>query len=136
MEMKNGNGTESRVKRITRVLTRPSALAGACLGAAIVAAQPGGTGLVGLILGWLYGVVVSGLVRLFRVPPGAAPLVGLLVGPLPFALLMPIGASQDERGLIWVGMIAGLVLGCVEWAHARHPGHATERAPGQEQTTA
>jgi len=118
------------------VLTRPSALAGAFLGAALVAAQPGGTGLVGLVLGWLYGVVVGALLLLFRVPAGAYPLVGLLSGPVPFALLMPVGASQDERGLIWVGMLAGLVLGCVEWAHARRrqraSGTATEAESGAE----
>lgn len=108
------------MKKLRRLLTRPSALAGALLGAAIVAAQPGGAGLLGLVLGWLYGLVVGGLMRLFAVPAGAMPLTGLLAGPLPFALLMPASAGQDERGLIWVGMLAGLVLGCVEWAHARH----------------
>jgi hypothetical protein len=100
-------------------MTSPCALAGACLGAALVAAQPGGTGLVGLLLGWLYGLVVGTLLRLFRVPSAAYPLVGLISGPLPFAVLMPAEASQDARGLIWVGMLAGLVLGCVEWARAR-----------------
>lgn len=110
---------QNPMKRIGQVLTRPAALAGAFLGAALVAAQPGGTGLVGLLLGWLYGLVVGGLLRSFRVPSAAYPLTGLLSGPLPFALLMPVSASQDARGLVWVGMLAGLVLGCVEWARAR-----------------
>jgi|SRR6185436_5904151 len=108
-----------RAKKIVRLIARPTALAGAFLGAAVVAAQPGGAGLTGLVLGWLYGLVVAGLMRLFPVPPGALPLVGLLAGPLPFAVLMPAAASADDRGVVWVGMLAGLVLGCVEWAHAR-----------------
>ncbi len=120
---------KSVMRKVGRVLTRPSALGGAFLGAALVAAQPEGTGLLGLILGWLYGVIVGGLLRLFRVPAGAYPLIGLISGPLPFALLMPVSASQDERGLIWVGMLAGLVLGCVEWAHARYLA-AREMPPG------
>ena len=112
------------IPRVGRVLARPSALAGAFLGAAIVAAQPGGLGLHGVLFGWLYGLVVGGLVRLFSVPSGAFPLIGLLAGPLPFALFMPVSASQEDRGVIWVGMLAGLVLGCVEWAHARQQARA------------
>jgi hypothetical protein len=122
---------ESRLRKVARVLTRPSACAGAFLGAAVVAAQPGGRGLAGLILGWLYGLVVGGLMLLFRVPAAAYPLAGFLAGPLPFALLMPASASPDERGLIWVGMLAGLVLGCVEWAHARWSLRAPAVAPGE-----
>lgn len=107
------------LKRIGRLLTHPPALAGAFLGAAVIGAQPGATGLHGLIVGWLYGAVVGALIRLFRVPPGAYPLAGLLSGPVPIAVLMPVDATQDERGLIWVGLLAGLVVGCVEWAQAR-----------------
>jgi hypothetical protein len=110
---------QNGMRKIARVLTRPTALGGAFLGAAIFAAQPGGRGVQGLIVGWLYGAVVGGLLRLFRVPSGAYPLVGLLCGPLPFALLMPVAANQDDRGMIWVGMVAGLILGCLEWAHVR-----------------
>jgi len=107
-------------KRIARAVTLPAALAGACLGAAITAAQPGGTGLIGFVLGWLYGVVVRAGIRSFRVPSGAFPLVGFLVGSLPFALLMPTEAAEEARGLVWVGCLAGLVVGLVEWASERH----------------
>ena len=121
------------MQRITRTIGQaavsPCALAGAFLGAALVAAQPGGTGFVGLLFGWLYGLVVGGLLRLFRVPSAANPLIGLISGPLPFALFMPVGASQDARGLIWVGMLAGLVLGCVEWARVRQLA-VRESSPG------
>jgi hypothetical protein len=118
------------LRKAALVVTQPSALCGAFLGAAIAAVEPGGTGLHGLIPGWLYGIVVGGLQRSFRVPAGAYPLVGLVCGPLPFALLMPVGAAEDARGLIWVGMLAGLVLGCVEWAHARHRARTVGGATG------
>jgi hypothetical protein len=98
---------------------RPSGLAGACLGAAVIAAQPGANGTPGLIVGWLYGVLVAALVRLFRIPPRAYPLAGFLVGPLPFALLMSPSATSDERGVLWLGFLAGLLIGLMEWAAAR-----------------
>lgn len=125
---------QNAMRKVGLVLTRPSALAGAFLGAALVAALPEGTGLFGLILGWLYGVVVAGLLRLFRVPRGAYPLIGLICGPVPFALLMPTSASQDARGLIWVGMLAGLILGCVEWAHARQLACSSAAPRGPERS--
>lgn len=106
--------------RVRALVTRPSGLAGGFLGAALVAAQPGGIGILGLGFGWLYGLAVSGLIHLFRVPPGAYPLVGLLAGPVPFALLLGRQAEAEPRGLVWVGAFAGLLLGLVEWAHARH----------------
>ncbi len=108
-----------RARRIGRAFLGPSAVTGAFLGAAIVAAQPGGSGLAGLVLGWLYGVVVGGLMRLFRVRPGAYPLAGFLAGPVPVALLTFPDASPDMRGVVWLGFVVGLVLGCVEWAHSR-----------------
>ena len=108
------------LRRIVRVLTLPSPLAGAMLGATLAGISPGGTGFPGLVVGWLYGIVVCALVRVFRVPVGAYPLAGLIAGPVPFALLMPPGASEADRSVIWVGLFAGLILGCVEWAHAVH----------------
>ena len=120
-------------RRIVGWMTLPAGLTGAFVGAAVVAGQPGGTGLPGLVVGWLYGTVVGGLLRLFRVPPGAYPLVGLFAGPLPIALLMPTAAAADARGLVWVGAIVGPLIGFVEWAAARHSApagrHAVERAP-------
>lgn len=110
------------LRRVAGWVLLPSGLAGGFLGAAVVAGQPGGTGLPGLVVGWLYGVVVGGAIRLFRVPPGAYPLAGLLAGPLPIALLTPVDAAADARGLVWLGGIAGLVIGLVEWAASRLSG--------------
>ena len=119
------------LRRVGAWLLLPSGLTGGFLGAAVVAAQPDGTGLPGLVVGWLYGVVVGGAMRLFRVPPGAYPLTGLLAGPLPFALLTPVNASVEARGLIWLGMLAGLVIGLVEWASARHVPARLPAPPGE-----
>lgn len=119
------------LSRIVRWLTFPPALAGAMLGATLAGVSPGGTGLPGLVAGWLYGIVVSALVRLFRVPPPAYPLAGLVAGPVPLALLMPTDAPEADRAVIWIGLFAGLVIGCVEWAHAVHRRRQTEgRAAG------
>ena len=120
------------LRRVAAWLRLPSGLAGGFLGAAVVAGQPGGTGLPGLVIGWLYGVVVGGTLRLFRVPPGAYPLAGVLAGPLPIALLTPVGAGADARGLVWLGAIAGLVIGLVEWAASRHPGSRTGAVESSE----
>jgi hypothetical protein len=84
-----------------------------------VASQPGGNGLPGLIVGWLYGLVVGGVVRLFRVPAPVFPLAGLLAGPLPVAVLMPDTATAEARGLIGAAALAGLVIGLIEWAVSR-----------------
>jgi hypothetical protein len=123
---------KSALRRLGSWILLPSGLAGGFLGAAIVAAQPGGTGLPGLLVGWLYGVVVGGAIRLFRIPPGAYPLAGLLAGPLPIALLTPIGAGGDARGLVWLGGIAGILIGLVEWAAARHGSARAARPLGEE----
>ncbi|HEX6882906.1 MAG TPA: hypothetical protein VF530_05965 [Planctomycetota bacterium] len=118
---------KSAGRRLAEWIRIPSGLAGGCLGATVVAAQPGGTGLPGFVIGWLYGVVVGGALRLFRVPPGVYPLAGLLAGPLPIALLMPAGAGADARGLVWLGALAGLVIGLVEWGASRARGAAAPR---------
>ena len=118
----------SMLRRIAGWMLLPAGLAGGCFGAAVVAGQPGGTGFPGLVVGWLYGVVVGGALRLFKVPPGAYPLAGLLAGPLPIALLTPTDAANDARGLVWLGAIAGLVIGLVEWAASRHAGAPGSRA--------
>lgn len=84
--------------------------------------MPGGTGIPGLVVGWLYGLVVGAMIRRFRVHPGAYPLVGLLAGPVPLAVLMPVEATSDQRGVLLLGLVAGLLLGTVEWARTRWPG--------------
>ena len=53
-------------------------------------------------LGWLYGVVVLGLIRIFPVAPRGRPLAGLLCGPVPAALLLPADLDADERRVLWL----------------------------------
>jgi hypothetical protein len=120
---------KSVARRLVEWIRIPSGLTGGCLGAMVVAVQPSGTGLPGFLIGWLYGVVVGAGLRLFRVPPGAFPLAGLLAGPLPIALLMPVGAAVEARGLVWLGALAGLVIGLVEWAVSRHAAARGSAAP-------
>ena len=101
-------------------ITHPTGMAGAFLGATVVAASPGGVGILGLVFGWAYGMVVGALIRAFRVPPAAYPLAGLLAGPLPFAVFMTKASAPDARPLAIVGLLLGLILGLVEWARACH----------------
>jgi hypothetical protein len=104
--------------KLLRLVATPCGLAGAFLGATLAGLMPSGTGLLGLVVGWLYGIVVGGLMRLFRVPRWAYPLIGLLCGPVPLAVLMKSTSTEDERGAVLLGLLAGLALGFVEWAHA------------------
>ena len=76
------------LRRIWNAILLPPALAGGFLGLAVFRvgdpAQPG-AGIGGFLAGWLYGLAVTGLIRLFRVEPCAFPLVGLFCGPVPLA---------------------------------------------------
>jgi len=108
------------LRKCFTLLRTPSGLAGAFFGATVLALAPGGTGVVGLIVGWLYGVVVGGLLRLFRVPVWTYPLLGLIVGPLPLAVLIGPDVSGDGRGIVMLGVLGGLVVGFVEWVSLRH----------------
>ena len=118
----------TRLSKIGSWLTHPSGLAGAFLGASVVAMQPDGVGLHGVLFGWAYGMVVGAMIRMFRVPAGAYPLIGLLAGPLPFAIFLTREASPDSRAAVFVGFLLGLVLGLVEWARAVHE-RKQERPP-------
>jgi hypothetical protein len=118
-------------RRLGAALLAPGALTGALLGALLFAAQPGGSGRAGLVVGWLYGVVVGALVRRFPVPRGAYFLAGMLVGPLPIALLLPSTAPNEDRGLVWVGVVAGLFIGLVEGLSARRAERAAAGAEGR-----
>ncbi len=76
--------------------------------------------LPAFLLGWLYGVGVVGLIRLFRVAPGVYPLVGLVCGPVPVALLFQAETKADERATLWLfSALLGLLIGSVEWARVR-----------------
>jgi hypothetical protein len=72
------------------------------------------TGL--LLVGWIYGVAVVGILRIFRVPPWCYPWLGLVCGPVPAALL-PSGDQEpgDRGGLLLITALLGLLVGLVEW---------------------
>lgn len=109
----------SLLKKFFALLRTPSGLAGAFFGATVLALAPGGIGVVGLVVGWLYGVVVGGLLRLFRVPAWSYPLLGLVVGPVPLAVFFGADESGDARGIVVLGILGGLVVGFVEWVTLR-----------------
>lgn len=108
------------LRKCFSLLRTPSGLAGAFFGATVLALAPGGAGVIGLVVGWLYGVVVGGLLRLFRVPAWTYPLLGLVVGPLPLAVFIGPDVSGDARGIVMLGVLGGLVVGFVEWVTLRH----------------
>jgi len=107
------------LRKCFALLRTPSGLAGAFFGATVVAMAPGGPGVVGLVVGWLYGVVVGGLLRLFRGPAWSYPLLGLFVGPVPLAIFIGADETGDERGIVMLGVLGGLVVGFVEWVSLR-----------------
>lgn len=102
------------------LLRTPCGLAGACFGATVLSLAPGGVGAAGLVVGWLYGVVVGGILRLFRVPSWSYPLLGLVVGPVPLAVFIGEDVSGDARGVVVLGILGGLVIGFTEWVAIRH----------------
>lgn len=115
----------------------PTGLAGAFLALTVGrVSAPGETSrIVLLILGWLYGVAVIGLLRLIPVSPWCYPWVGMIVGPVPFALLVNAGAEDGERGMLWLATaLVGFLLGLIEWGResrvrARRPLVDCEEAP-------
>ena len=92
----------------------PSILASASICLAIgVAAEGPKAGVFLGVLGALFGLHVSGVIRLFPVHPAGFALVGLLMGPLPLCF---IGAKAERGGMIVFGMVLGLLLGLLEWS--------------------
>ncbi len=74
-----------------------------------------------LVFGWVYGVGVLGLTRLFRVSRWGVPVVGLVCGPVPVVLLLPadVNSGEERAGLWLLGAIVGLLIGLVEAARLR-----------------
>jgi hypothetical protein len=123
-------------KQVVRVLLLPSGIGGAFLGLTLFQLNAGSHRIAGLVVGWLYGITVLVLMRLLPVPAGWYWLAGMFAGPLPIALLMPAGTPADERGVILLGALLGLLLGLLEVAHARRsrasalrPAAPEERGP-------
>jgi len=80
-----------------------------------------------LLVGSLYGIAVVGLVRLFRVAPWCYPIVGLVCGPVPFALLAHPGMEEELRGgMLPLTAIFGLIVGFVEWGRTRRSNDSPE----------
>src|SRR5262245_37918435 len=116
-------------RRVNRVLLGPSGLGGAFLGLALFQMNPGANRLAGILVGWLYGVSVWGLMRLLPVAPGWTWLAGIFAGPIPIALLMPSGTPAEERGVILFGSLLGGLLGLLEVAHGRRSAAAHADVP-------
>lgn len=111
----------------------PAGLAGAFFLLTAMAREIGGQShvpariLMALVAGWLLGVAVVGLIRLFRVAAWAYPLAGLICGPVPFAVLGG-KMGDDEWGGIWfLSSLFGAVVGTLEFARRRR-----EEASGEK----
>lgn len=83
-----------------------------------------------MLFGGLYALAIHGLMGLFGVRRWGWLVAGALSGPFPFALLLVRGSmSQDDRGGgILVGIVLGLLLGCVRWARESR---RADEAPGR-----
>lgn len=98
----------------------PSVLASAsiCLSIGVAAEGPKAGVFLGL-LGALFGLYVSGVIRLFPVHPAGFALVGMFMGPLPLCF---IGARSERGGMVLFGLALGALLGLLEWSlEARRP---------------
>ncbi|QDU66931.1 hypothetical protein [Engelhardtia mirabilis] len=117
----------------------PAACASGALGFAVgTATENPGAGLVVAFLAALFGLYVSGVLRLFPVHPAAFPLLGAMLGPLPLSF---IGRRTGEAGnMIMVGLILGLALGLLEWGVEAGRGYKgaapSEQAPADESADA
>lgn len=77
--------------------------------------------------GFLLGSAIVGLIRMFRVAIWAYPVVGLLSGPVPFAILSDKADGGEQWAGMWfVGALLGLVIGILEFARCQR-----ERAEAQ-----
>lgn len=73
----------------------------------------------GFVFGAVYGLAVLGLLRLFAVARWAFPVAGILVGPIPAALITSAGRgmnTEDRAGFWLLTTILGLLVGLLEWA--------------------
>lgn len=121
MESPDQTSLTRRALRSTReVLLLPAGVGGAMLGLSLSQLDEANNWFAGLVVGWLYGMAVRGLMRLFGLPRSWSWLVGLFAGPVPLALLIQADApAQDRGGVILVGALLGLLLGLLEAAHGR-----------------
>jgi len=105
-------------RRFLAALGSPAGMTGALAGFVLFGIGDSlPAGLLGLVIGWLYGYAVVGLIRAFRVTPGFYWLVGVLCGPVPFVFLAGGVEKEDRGGVVVLTALFGLVVGLVEWGH-------------------
>lgn len=105
-------------RRFVASLGGPAGMTGALAGFVLVGIEEGVlAGLPGLLIGWLYGYAVLGLIRAFRVTPGFYWLVGILCGPVPAVFLVGGMDKEDRGGVVVLTALFGLVVGLIEWGH-------------------
>ena len=99
----------------------PAGLAGAFFALTILAKEPGASRIGLLLAGWLLGVAIVALIRLFKVAPWAYPLAGLVCGPVPVALITWSSAEPEEWFGVWLlCALLGALIGTLELARLRH----------------
>lgn len=74
-----------------------------------------------LLIGGFYGLAVRAVMGFFSVERWGLVVAGLIVGPIPGAILLSLRrrhwGGEDERGGIWVfAMVLGILIGLIEWA--------------------
>jgi hypothetical protein len=105
-------------RRFVVSLGGPAGMTGALSGFVLTGVGDGlPSAFLGLLIGWLYGYAVLGLIRAFRVSPSFYWLVGILCGPVPFVFLAGGVAKEDRGGIVVLTAVFGLVVGLVEWGH-------------------
>jgi hypothetical protein len=73
--------------------------------------------LVTFLVGALYGLVILGVIRLFRTSSWGHLVAGPLAGLLPVAVVAPAKvAKEDLGGLFLLSAILGLLIAVLEWA--------------------
>ena len=126
---RSSTDTKSVIRRFAATLV-PAALAGGLFLMAVGRANDPSLSRWGLfLLGALFGVAISGLIRLFRIAPWGYPWAGLFCGLAPPGIFFDSKGGQEDRGgFLLVAALLGFLLGLIEWARARGPQSTTSSA--------
>ncbi len=119
------------IRRLSKLLSGlvPATLGGAFFLLTFGKVQDPHEGAPGLlILGGISGMVIVGLIRLFKIAPWGYPIAGFLVGPLPFLVLLGRKLpTEEDRGSVWVvAALFGVLIGLLEWARVHRQGTRIE----------